>query len=391
MYDSITFHLELNQFRIGNERYFDGKKTSQINGRFDTGSSFVSGIKNYMKKNRKYYPSISLANRTIGNNITGKQKIKRLEIQTSLPKTRYKTNKYEIDQDDFNSILKKTIEYLKMANVSTDIKNLKNGVLEKLALSKSNILPIYYGTTEKVIKRLTLFNYKPRCDFRYRDFNDGLQGVSIKFHNPVRGFGIYCKYSEIVNNGYTLIEEEIKKQVLSGAQPKNILRFELTLQRKQTLEAVLRRLIPTKKKNFTLNDIFTNTGIAQKLLLEEFDKVYSPLNIILTTLSEMKENQLDCFLRNKISSLKDRALMFYLVNMTTKIGLTKTLKLTRQETSNSSYERIKKALPKIKQELGEIDENTPDLIEFLRNELIKFRPIKPEVEKRSCQLLLNEA
>jgi hypothetical protein len=391
MYDSITFHLEENQFKIRNERLFDGKRTNQINGRFDTGSSFVDGIRNYMKKNKKYYPSINLTERTIGNNINGKKKIKRLEIQISLPKALYETNKYEINQDDLSSILKKTVEYLEMAGISTDTKNLKNGVLEKLALSKSIILPTYYGTTEKVIKKLAPFNYKPRCNFRYRDYDDGWQGVSIKFHNPVRGFGVYCKYSEIVNNGYTLIEEEIKRQVLSGIQPKNIIRFELTLQRKQTLEAVLKRLIQTKKKDFTLNDIFTNKGIAPKLLLEEFDKVYNPLSITLITLSEMKENQLDHLLRSKIGTLKDRALMFYLVNMTTKIGLSKTLELAKRETSNSSYERIKKTLPKIKQELDGIDENMPNLIEFLRNELVKFEPIKPEVEKRHCQLLLNEA
>lgn len=391
MYDSITFHLKENQFKIGNEKHFDGKRTSQINGRFDTGSSFVDRIRSYMKKNKKYYPSVNLAERTVGNNITGKQKIKRLKIQISLPKTRYETNRYEIDQNDLTFILKKTIEYLEMAGISIDTKNLKNGVLEKLALSKSILLPTYYGNTEKIIKKLAPFNYKPRCGFRYRDYDDGWEGVSIKFHNPVRGFGVYCKYSEIVNNGYTLIEEEIKRQVLSGTQPKNILRFELTLQRKQTLEAVLKRLIPTRKKNFTLKDIFTNANIAQKLLLEEFDKVYNPLNITLITLSEMKENQLDYLLRSKIGNLKDRALMVYLVNMTTKIGLTKTLELAKRETSNSSYERIKKALPKIKQELDGIDENMPNLIEFLRDEIVKFEPIKPDLEKRSCQLLLNEA
>ena len=391
MYDSITFHLEKNQFDIGSEKHFDGKRTSQINGRFDTGSAFVDGIRNHMRKNKKYYPSVNLPERTIGNNIIGKQKIKRLEVQISLPKALYETNKYEIDKDDFGSILKKTTEYFEMADISIDIKNLRNGVLEKLALSKSILLPTYYGTAERVIRKLAPFNYKPRSGFRCRDYNDGWQGVSIKFHNEVRGFGAYCKYSEIVNNGYTLIEEEIKRQVLSGVQPKNILRFELTLQRKQTLEAVLKRFIPTKKKNFTLNDIFTNTEISQKLLLEEFDKVYNPLNTTLITLSEKKENHLDCFLDGKISNLKDRALMVYLVNMTTKIGQAKTLELVKRETSNSSYERIKKALPKIKQELGEIDENTPDLIEFLRGELVRFEPIKPNLEKGHCQLLLNKA
>ncbi len=389
MYDSITFHLEDNQFKITNEGLFDGKKTSQIDGRFEVGTFFVNGIREQMKKEGKYYPSISLPNRTIGSYKTGKKKVKRLEIQMSLPKTRYETNKYETDQDDYNFILQKNIEYLK-GGVFTDIQSLKNGILERVAFSKSIILPDYFGVAKQVIKKLTPFDYKPHCRFRYRDYGDEAEGVSIKLFNPIRGFGVYCKYSEILKNGYTLIEEEIKRQVLEEKQPKNIIRFELTLQTKQSLEAVLRRFIPEKKKDFTLNDIFTNKDISKKLLLEQFDEVFNPINTALITLSEMKENKLEYLLRSKRTAFKDRALMFYLVNMTTKIELSETLKQMKQELSNSSFGRLKRKLGEIISELGEIDGITPDLIGFLRSELVRFEPIKPVVPKTSCQLLLND-
>ena len=88
------------------DKFFDGKKTNQINGRYDTGSFFVNGIREYEHKNKKYFPSINLTNRAIGNHIIGRQKVKRLEIQTSLQKTRYETSKYEISPDDFPFILK---------------------------------------------------------------------------------------------------------------------------------------------------------------------------------------------------------------------------------------------------------------------------------------------
>ncbi|HUX36196.1 MAG TPA: hypothetical protein VMV71_04170 [Candidatus Paceibacterota bacterium] len=390
MYDTIVFHLEQDQFKIGDESYFDGRKTSTVNGRFDVGSSFVNGIREKMKKDKKYYPSVNLADKTIGNSITGKTKVKRLEVQISLPKARYETNKFEIDQNDFDFLYKKTAEYLKMAKVLTDTQSLKGGVLTGVAFSKSTVLPDYFGTAEQVIRRLSPLNYKPRCKFRYRDYNDGWEGVSIKFHNLIRGLGAYCKYSEILNTGFTLAEEEIIKQVLDRTQPKNIYRLELTLQRKQTLEAVLRRFIPTKKKDFTLDDIFTNKDISQKLLLEQFDEVFNPTNVALITLSEMKENKLDSILSGKINAFKDRALMFYLVNMTTKIGLCQTFKRMKQELSSSNFDRLKRELPKIIEELGEMEEPTLNLIEFLRSELVKFEPIKPLVQKTGCQLLLND-
>ena len=151
MYDSINFHLEGNQIKVEDQGLFDGEKTSKINGRFDVGTSFVSGVRERMKRNGEYYPSINLSERTIGNSITGTTKVNRLETQTSLQKTRHETSKYEIDQTDYAFILKRTIEYFKMAGISTDIENLKNGLLDKLALSKSIILPSYYGTDEQII------------------------------------------------------------------------------------------------------------------------------------------------------------------------------------------------------------------------------------------------
>ena len=390
MYDSFTAHLKKGQYTTERKEFFDGRNTKLINGRFDVGSSFVSRVREQARKNKKYYPVISLSERTFGSYKTEKRKEEILEIQMSMPKARYETNKYEIDQNDYGFIARKGVDYLGMAGISTSTDNFKNAILDKLDICKSITLPPYFGITEQVIKKLSPFNYKPKSDFRcgYYDSNSG--GIFIKFYNPIRGWVVYCKYSEILNNGYTLVEEEIKRQVLTGIQPKNLIRFELSLQTKQSLEAVLRRFIPNKKKGFTLNDVFTNGNISQKILLEEFDKIYNPLSITLITLSEMKESQLDYILRNKINNLKDRALMSYLVNMTTKIGLAKTLELAKRETSNSSYERIKKSLPKIRQELGEIDETTLNLIEFLRGELVKFELIKPEVEKGHCQPLLIE-
>ena len=386
MYDSISFHLEENQFNLPNEKFFDGKKTNLISGRYDTGSVFVSGIREYMKKNKKYYPSINLTNRTIGNYKIGKQKVKRLEIQISLQKTRYETSKYEISPDDFPFIIKRIIEYLKMAGISITLENLKKGILSSVAFSKSNELPPYFGTAEQVIKKIAPINHKPRSEFRYRDYNDGWEGVYIKFHNPIRGFGVYCKYSEILNKGYTLVEEEIKRQVLERKQPKDIIRFELTLQSKQSLEAVLRRFILTKKKDFTLDDIFTNSDISKKILLADFDEVYSPINTGIVSLSEMQENKLDYILNSKITDYKDRALMSYLVNIAIKLGESLLWNQLKQEPSSSTYDRIRKRVEEVIKELGVLEEPTYNLVEFLRNEIVKFEPIKPLLVKKNCQL-----
>jgi len=392
MYDSVNFYLEEDQFTLESEKFFDGKKTNKIDGRYDSETIFIKGIRENMINNKKYYPSVNLTYKTIGNKIIGKKKVRRLELQTSIPKTCYGTNKFETSSIvDQNLFLKRTNEYLKMAKVSIDVKRLENNsVLTGLAFPKSIILPAYFGTAEQVIKKIAPFDYKPRSKFRFREYGDEWEGIYIKLFNPTRGFGAYCKYSEILNKGYTLIEEEIKRQVLEGRQAKNEIRFELTSQKKQSLDAILSRFIPEKKKNFTLHDIFMHKDISQKLLLEQFDEVFNSINITLITLSEMKENKLDYLLRSKILNFKNRAEMFYLVNMTTKIGLRQTLRQTKQELSSSTFDRLKRELKEVIDELGELGEITPDLIGFLRSELVRFEPIKPVAQKISCQLLLND-
>lgn len=388
MYDSLTFYLYENQFKLKSERFFDGYRTKKIDGKFDIRARFVNGLKERIRRDKRYYPLIDLTEPVIGSVKTGKRKVNRLEIQTSFPKSCFGTSKYEIGFEDFDLAIKKNLEYLKMADVITDTEKLKNGISAEIAFTKSMIIPSYFGLAEQIVRKLFIFNQKQRSDFRWRDYNDGSEGVSFNFHNNIRGLCGYCKYSEIVSSGYTLEEEEEKRRVLMGEQTRDTFRIELSLNKKQTLEAVLRRFIPNKKRDFTLNDIFTNGNISQKILLEEFDTTFSPLNVALISMAEMKDNQLEYMLKSKKLSFKERALLYYMVNIAVKFGLNQLWRQLKEEMSDSSYHKTRKEVQEIIRKLDEFKEPTANLVEFLRNELVKFEPIKPVVPKTSCQPLL---
>jgi hypothetical protein len=239
---------------------------------------------------------------------------------------------------------------------------------------------------------LSLFDDKPRSKFRLSGYENGKKGTSFNFNNSIRGDCGYCKYSEILANGYTFEEEEIKKEILSGKQLRDIFRFELAFFNKRTLEAVLKRFIPNKKTDFTLNDIFTNGNIAQRILLEDFDNIFTPINTMLISMAEMKDNQLDYLLKCEGLSFNERAELYYMVNIAIKYGINQFWKRLKEEVSYSKFYRIRDTAYKaveITKSLGKFNEPTENLVEFLRNEIKRFEPIRPATQKSGRQLQLK--
>ena len=392
MYDSTTHYIyEGVHFTLKSDRFFDGWSTKKIDGRYDIKTRFVSSLRQSEIKNKRYYPMIELVELTMGKGAT-KRRVRRIETQISMPKSCFGTSKYEMGFDDYSFFIKKNLEYLQMADVNIDLNSVKNAIIAELATPKSIILPPYFGEAVQNIRKLCPFNHKPRSRFRTKEYEDGLKGISMNFNNDIRGTCIYCKYSEILVNGYTLEEEEIMNDVLSGKQRKNIIRIEPSFFKQQTLEAVLRRFILNKKKDFTLNDLFTNGNISQKILLEEFDKVFSPLNIMIISMAEMQNNQLDYLLKKEGLSFDERARLYYMVNIAIKFGLNQLWEQLKGEVSSSTYYRIRKSALKVielKGELEKMKEPIEGLVGFLRGEIEKFELIKPATHKESRQLSLK--
>ena len=234
------------------------------------------------------------------------------------------------------------------------------------------------GEARQVLKTLDDLNDKPRSDFTHKYFFDVSEGMALKFWNKTQGYVIYDKFGEIIANGYTKMEQGLIKEILEKKLKRNVIKFELSLERKQSLEAVLRRFIPVKQKDFTLSDIMQNTDISRSILLEAFDKVFNPLATGLITLGQMEENRLEWYLLEKNWSVKKHALMSYLVNMTTKIGVAATWDTLKQRMKGGSYDTYKREVALAMAELGQLSGYTPNLVAYLRNQHQKFAIIRPK-------------
>ena len=204
----------------------------------------------------------------------------------------------------------------------------------------------------------------------------------MRFGNTTRHFTVYDKFGEILDEGYTKEEQRIIQLLKEGKLKRNALKFELSLHRKDSLEAVLRRRIKNKKKDFTLEDVL-NIDLAKGILLDDFDKVFNDTFLGLISLSEMQDSELRAYLESSGLSIKKQESLYYWVRMATNFGVAGAWGHIRQKYSGGSIDRKRKEISLMLAEVGEIRGAMPNLIGFLRQELNRFEIIKPKSTEQS--------
>jgi len=371
MIDSIHWKLKKEQYKLKERNYFDGVKTQKFYG-FTGKVIYCKKYASQLKKQNIYFPMLEIANTQRGLNLNPDE----LSIQISLGKLLHGSNAFEPKETDLEAIYQKTILYLKNAGVETSKNELRRAIIQKADFSKMIILPAYLGKANEVILKLTGFNYKPRAEFDFMQFREG-KGLFIRFGNSTQKYTIYDKISEIFAKGYTKMENTIIKAVELGEASRSAVKFELSYLRKDSFEKAMRsRLKIEKKSNFCLEDIFS-LELSKSVLLKSFDAVFESVAVGLISLSEMEENKLLACLENSKLSQTKQIDLFYWVRMATKNGIAGTWTEIKRKYKGSSVVRKKQEIALMLQELGQINGNTPNLIDFLRNEHEKFEIIKP--------------
>jgi len=316
MIDSVVLELKNSQYKLRAGHKFDGAKAQRGKG-FNISSFYCEGFAKQQRKQGLYFPVINLPKRKVGHEGVTTEC---LTVQVSLPKLLYATNLFETDEQDLDKIFIGLAGVFGQVGVETSSNELAQAVIRKVDFCKIIKLPDYLGRADEVIYNLFGFNYKTQSDFSLKELRDGREGVYIKFLNTTQGYVIYDKLSEIVNNGYTQKEQIIKDAYLSGQLRNNALKFELALHRKDSLEAVLRRRITGKKKDFVLGDIL-NRDLVRGIMLDKFNDIFGKVTTGLISLSEMEDNKLRAYLDDSNLSLVKQQKLYYWVRMATKNGI----------------------------------------------------------------------
>jgi len=354
--------------------YLDGKSIKTIAGRFSVERSFPKKLLESYKKQGIYFPIVEVVFRKERRNGESRR-INCLEIQVSLPKVVCGTNFFEVDIIFLHAICSSIVQKLWELGIETSEYEIRKAIIKKIDFSKVILLPIYFGIEQEIIRNLVFYDYKYRSEFTYRDFGIWDGGIFIKFKNRTQAYTIYGKTSEIIANGYTINERKIASYLLSGASKKSILKFELSLKNKQSVEAFLRRRIVGKDKGFTLEDVLSE-DLAKNALLEVFNKVFNPRSVVIYSLSQMQDNEIESYFRSRGLSYKEKERISYAVNQIRRIGLKSFRENFIKEFSQSTYGRINKELELITCKLGRINDRNSNLIDFLRQEHQKFELYK---------------
>lgn len=372
MIDSVVLQLAGNQFRLLEHNRFNEARTRQ--GRaYSVKSKFSAEYAKSWAKKGIYCPRFELFTKKEG---LGEAR-DTLEMQFSISKLLYGTNLFDADVYDGEPVRQKLLPFLNDLGVETSGEKLKEGILKRVDFSKIIKLPDYLGEADEIVRLIQQFNYKPQSQYRYREYSNGKYGIVSKFWNKTQGYAIYDKFAEILNEGYTQKELEIQGLYYKGRFKRNALKFELSLQRKDALEAVVRRRLKSgKKKNFYLDEIL-NKELSHGILLDAFNEVFDGVAMGLITLSQMEDNLLYEYLAaSNLSQFKQEKLYFW-VRLATKFGIAGTWERLKVRYKGGSVGRLKKDIALILQELGKITGNVPNLIGFLRSEHEKFEINKP--------------
>jgi hypothetical protein len=373
MIDSVVLQLNSSQFKLREKNRFNEAKTQRGRG-FSTDTKYCAEYSNSLRKKGIYCPMFGLPTRKQG--LAEPQNF--LEIQASLPKLVHGTSLFDVDRDDLEIIFERFFSFLDDLGVDTTKDELRKAIVRRADFSKIFKLPDYLGRADEIVRALSLFNYKPQSDFRIRDYYIGSEGIALKFLNTTQGYVVYDKFAEILSNGHTKQETKLKELYEQGKLKRNALRFELSLQRKDSFEAVVNRRVKTgKKKDFYLEEIL-DEDMARAILSDAFEKVFSKIAVGLISLSQMEDNKLWAYLDNSGLSQNKQEKLYYWARMATKSGIDGTWEQMKLKLKGGSIGQRKKEVALALQELGTISGNVPNLVDFLRAEHEKFETIKPK-------------
>lgn len=364
MIDSITLKIQGDSFMIKDTTFFDGFNTTSIVNQFSSHCWYPRSLNKSCKKQGLYFPTINVISKKFYADI---KNVDTLTIQLSLPKLLYGTNLYKIHTKDLDTLCNKIKDVCNKTGIFVTPKSIRNAIVTRIDYSHIIEIPRHFNSADTVIHQLSKYNCKSRFEWQNRKHSQKSGNAYIKFYNMQQSYTIYNKTAEILNNNHTLEEKEIVKQIKSKKIRNNLLKFETSFHTKQSCDRIHHKYNKTKKCNFTFHEVINNMeNVGSRVLLNNFEKVFTNNLAIFIPLSDMQENEID-YLFNKLDmKFSVRTKLYYIVNMLTKNGMHITEHKLKKEMSASTYNKTMKEAKQLFKLLPLDSNQQPHLLDFLQ-------------------------
>lgn len=280
MLDTIILQIPKNNYWITDYKKFGTTKQAMEN--FSVGfASFKNNPTNEEKKRGIYKPCLTIYRRGVRLD---------LQIQFSAPKLLFNNNLDELEQADFDRVVKTLIEKLADMGVRAWTKSIENAKV--LTFHPSKNIPLNGGYTASFsIRELDKIDISKKFDVDVKNYRNN--GQALQFYTNSHAVVLYDKINDLNKAKNRAIDKDQTMQQLNIFQfikdklPRlEILRLEIRLSKKVKMNEILEEVGYSPDPLF--KDVFKK-DLCQKIINLYWDKFFSDNQFIFSTNSDPQE------------------------------------------------------------------------------------------------------
>ncbi|MFH1822978.1 MAG: hypothetical protein ABH830_04745 [Patescibacteria group bacterium] len=280
MLDTIILKIPKNDYWITDYKKFGTTKEAMEN--FSVGfASFINNPTSEEKKRGTYKPCLTIYRRGVGLD---------LQIQFSAPKLLFNNNLDELEQADFDRVVKTLIEKLADMGVKVWTYGIENAKV--LSFHPSKNIPLNGGYTATfAIRELAKIDISKKFDVDFKNYRNN--GQALQFYTNSHAIVLYDKINDLNKAKNRAIDQEQTMQQLSifkfikEKQPRlEILRLEIRLSKKVKMNEILEKV--GYSPNPLFKDVFKK-DLCQKILNLYWTKFFSNNPFIYSTNNDPQE------------------------------------------------------------------------------------------------------
>lgn len=368
MIDTVILTIPRENYKVMNPAMFQ----PNYNVLLERGFYLVKCVNNPTKKDKEleiYKPKLTAIKRMTRNGIEIP-----LKIEFSVAKVLYKNNLDEVEEKDFDLVIRSLIEKLYDMGVMISFESIKNAIIQSFHPSKNIELKEY--TVKFVIQELEKVNLSQRIDLNKANFRN--TGESVQYYTNSYSLTFYDKVKDLNKPSKRAIDKDqtyLQASLFESLEKdkKQIFRMEARLVNKIKMNSILESLGYDKNPKF--KDIFKKQ-LCQKILLKCWTEFITDHNLFLFSIENNTEKVFRHILKSTKHNIYTRSTSIFALNFLAKeLGIRKLRTILEERIDPRTWStRVKKDLDILNEVIG--TQPTHDWVNQIKKELELFKPYK---------------